>query len=86
MDTIDRTDLTEFVKSVGGLNHVAGRLRVSTKTVTSCFDKRTFTASWYQAFCDLADEAGRPHPPISLFNMQELRAQESVVPTKAIAS
>ena len=85
MDTIDRTDLTKFVKSVGGLKHVAGRLLVSTKTVTSCFDKRTFTASWYQAFCDLADEAGRPHPPLSLFNMQELQASEPVAPAEAIA-
>ena len=84
MDMIDRTDLTKFVKSVGGLKHVAGRLRVSTKTVTSCFDKRTFTASWYQAFCDLADEAGKPHPPLSQFNMQELQASEPVAPAGAI--
>ena len=74
MDTIDRTDLTKFVKSVGGLEHVAGRLGVSPKTVTSCFDKRRFTASWYRAFCDLAEKAGKPHPPLSLFNMQDLYA------------
>jgi len=85
MDTIDRTDLTKFVKSVGGLEYVAGRLGVSPKTVTSCFDKRTFTASWYGPFCDLADKAGKPHPPLSLFNMQELQAPESGVPTEATA-
>ena len=77
MDTINRTDLTKLVKSVGGLRHVAGRLGVSIKTVTSCFDKRIFTASWYQAFCDLADEAGKPHPSLSLFNMQELQQPTS---------
>lgn len=73
MSHVSRKDLTEFVERLGGCEYVAGRLGVKIKTLTHCFDKRRFTASWFGPLCDLADEAKAQRPPLAWFNMAELQ-------------
>jgi hypothetical protein len=63
-----------FITALGGYRTVARRLGKPPTTVhhwSSAGDGR-FPSHLYGAFCDLADEAGVPRPPLDLFRFLPL--------------
>jgi len=68
MDNEKRTKAREFIKSIGGYEAVASSLKKGPTTVHTAMQSGEFPASWYDALCRSARDAGVPEPDRDMFS------------------